>query len=153
AESFWTEFVTNTRPRNMTGMTAPFQLLVAGEFPLFPALAVGSFLRFYFMGAPVALVPLGQMPGNAFSIAIAKNAPHPNAARLWANFLTTPEAQLIISETQGNPPLSPEVARKSRLSQLLTQMGAAPLNIPDELWTVENIGRAQEFWQKLLGVR
>ncbi|MDP2743889.1 MAG: ABC transporter substrate-binding protein [Dehalococcoidia bacterium] len=153
AESYWTEVVSNTKPRSMAGMTTLIQLLAAGEIPLLPNLAVGPFFNFYFKGAPVALVPLGQMPGNAFSIAIAKNAPHPNAARLWANFLATPEAQIIISETQGNPPLSPEVSGKSRLKQLLTQMGAEPLTIPDEFWTVENIGRSQKFWATLLGIR
>ena len=53
-------------------------------------------------GAPVAEVIPSDAAIIAYTlVAVPKNAPHPNAARLWVNYLLTQEAEGILYQVKG----------------------------------------------------
>jgi iron(III) transport system substrate-binding protein len=77
--------------------------LARGEYPIYLPAMAGSLARL--KGAPVKWIAPGD--GSTYALisqAIVKHAPHPNSARLWANFQIGPEAQRALAEG-GNTPL------------------------------------------------
>lgn len=81
--------------------------LARGEYPLYlPALA-GSIVRL--KGAPVKwIMPREGASYTLISQGLVKNAPHPNAAKIWANFQIGPEAQKVLGE-RGNTPVRTDI--------------------------------------------
>jgi iron(III) transport system substrate-binding protein len=79
-------------------------LIGAGEFPL--GLTYGH-LAEHFMdkGAPINWVGLQPVPVDLHPVAIGKNAPNPNAAKLFYDYLLSEEGQKLI-------PVAPELAPK-----------------------------------------
>ena len=49
-------------------------------------------------GAPIEWLPLEAVVANAGGFAISRNAPHPHAALLMADFVLGPEGQKILQE-------------------------------------------------------
>ncbi|MDP2743489.1 MAG: extracellular solute-binding protein, partial [Dehalococcoidia bacterium] len=90
---------------------------------------------------------------NAWAVGVIKNAPHPNAARLFADFFTSPAAQTVFANTQGAIAASPEAARTAKPNMALAEKGLKPFTIPPELFTPENVTKAQEFWTTVAGIR
>ena len=75
------------------GSRLRIQLVAAGESPL--TIAYGSHATDYARkGAPISWVPLEPVVFNVNSISLAKRPPHPNAAKLFIDFLFTKETQL-----------------------------------------------------------
>lgn len=62
-------------------------------------------------GAPIAWVKMEPLVANLGVIALIKNAPHPNAAKLFLEFLFSDDGMKIISDA-GYPPANPNVAPK-----------------------------------------
>ena len=62
-------------------------------------------------GAPVAWVKMEPLVANLGVIALVKNAPRPNAAKLFLEYLVSDEGQKIIREA-GYPPADPDVTAK-----------------------------------------
>jgi len=62
-------------------------------------------------GAPVAWLKMEPLVENLGVIALVKNAPRPNAAKLFLEYLVSDEGQKIIREA-GYPPADPDVAAK-----------------------------------------
>lgn len=78
------------------GHTLIAQLVAAGEAPLdinIPASSVGRLKK---RGAPLDWTALGPVPGIMVGIGIASEAPHPNAAKLYVNFMLSREAQRLL---------------------------------------------------------
>lgn len=153
SESFWTEVVKNTRPRMMSGFTGPTELLAAGEFSLFLIGSLSTYTSFVLRGAPVRLANVGKTTGSPHGLTIMKNAPHPNAARLLIDFMTSEEGLLLFANQQGSPALSPQVAKKAIADRMLTQAGLEYTLMPDKFETLENRQRTTTFWNKLLEIR
>ncbi len=82
-------------PVLMRGNTNRVQLTVAGEFALIVAYAP-TIQRETSRGAPINWVPLEPVPVQVNPAMIAANAPHPNAARLFTDFLLSKEAQSML---------------------------------------------------------
>ncbi|MDB5409531.1 MAG: Iron(III) transport system substrate-binding protein [Rhodospirillales bacterium] len=82
-----------------------------GEFPLrIPQLFSNSTLL---KGLPVKLViPVEGAPYIRFDLAVLKNAPHPNAARLLIEYYLSPEAQAIYADA-GLIPVVKGIAEKA----------------------------------------
>lgn len=62
-------------------------------------------------GAPVAWVKMEPLVANLGVIALVKNAPHPNAAKLFLEFMFSDDGQKIIAAA-GYPPGDPDVPPK-----------------------------------------
>lgn len=72
------------------GARGRLQLVIAGEFPL--TITYASHVQGYLdQGAPVEWVPLEPVVVSPISILLAKEAPHPSAARLFVDFLFSKE--------------------------------------------------------------
>ena len=82
-------------PVLMRGNTNRVQLTVAGEYHLIIAYAP-TIQRETSQGAPIDWVPLEPTPVQVNPTMIAANAPHPNAARLFSDFLLSKEGQQLL---------------------------------------------------------
>jgi iron(III) transport system substrate-binding protein len=94
-------------PRMVTGNTATDTLLVAGEFPI----AIGTYLhnivKFKPKGQPWDFIPLQEVytnqPGPGYTV--HKQAPHPNAGRLYLHWFVGPEGVALMDKERfkGKP--------------------------------------------------
>lgn len=84
------------------GARGRIQLVIAGEFPV--TIGYGPHAQGYAsQGAPIDWVPLEPVVVSPISILLAKQAPHPNAAKLFINFLFSKEAQLKLRDFHRIP--------------------------------------------------
>ena len=86
-------------------------------------------------GAPIDWLPVEPVVGRPQGIAVARNAPHPNAALLFADFVLSPEGQGLLN-SMGRVPVSTKV--KTELNRFEYTM-VDPATVLDE----------QERWNKL----
>jgi ABC-type Fe3+ transport system substrate-binding protein len=71
------------------------QLLIAGEFPIYLDGFGSNIEKFKAQGAPLDWVALEPVIVSLNPVAMAVNAPHPNAARLLVDFLLSREGQEV----------------------------------------------------------
>ena len=90
--------------------------IARGEFPIYLPFNVSEYQSLE--GLPVkVIIPVEGIPFVAFGTALLKDAPHPNAARLFMNFLLDPTRQLLFP-TEGFRPsakdMGPRIPEKVR---------------------------------------
>lgn len=99
-------------PVVMRGNTNRVQLTVAGEYDLIVAYAP-TIQRETSRGAPIDWVPLEPTPVQVNPVMLAAKAPHPNAAKLFIDFLLSKEGQKMLvgfrripvhEEVEADPP-------------------------------------------------
>ncbi len=90
-------------PQIRSGHTLMTELLAAGEIPIVLTLYNQAVDRMKEKGAPIDWKPLAPAFGRIDGIAVAKRAPHPHAALLFADFVLSPEGQRIIKERNRVP--------------------------------------------------
>jgi iron(III) transport system substrate-binding protein len=91
------------RPQVRTGHTLVTELVAAGEIPLAAAVYNHAVERLAASGAPIkwkALAPTMARPG---AVGLARHAPHPHAALLFADFLLSAEGQDLIRQRNRVP--------------------------------------------------
>jgi iron(III) transport system substrate-binding protein len=152
AEKFLTDAVKNNKPKVVRGF--PMELLATGEYGIFsPDVSGRNVLAFVLMGAPIALVPVGKTPGLTNSVGIVKNAAHPNAAKVFADWFAAEGGLLTKVRYDLVYALDPATARVSPVNQLLAgKYGIEVEPVPTAFFTPENVKRANNFWLALLGV-
>ncbi len=75
-------------------------------------------------GAPVKMVKVKEgYPPGGFSLAVIKNAPHPNAAKLFINWLMSREGQLVYSKGMGQASNRTDVPQDHLLPVLRMEPG------------------------------
>lgn len=152
AFDYWTEVYNNTEPAVQRGYGTPMELLASGEAGLFLYSSWGSGMGYKEKGAPLEFV--SATPVTTYrAYVIPKDAPHPNAARLLADFMTTPEVELIITDIGWASTLSPEAAEKAKANKYIREAGIEPIPMPLELMTEENFKKSSDFWFTLLGLK
>ena len=82
-------------PVVMRGNTNRVQLAMAGEYPLIIAYAP-TIQRETSLGHPMNWVPLEPVPVQVNPMMLAAKAPHPNAAKLFIDFLLSKEGQKML---------------------------------------------------------
>ena len=87
----------NIRIYNLTGR-ALANLMSAGEVILSPTIYNSHVAASADKGAPLGWFAPGPVPVTDTGVAIARKAPHPHAAMLFADFLMSKEAQLLYQE-------------------------------------------------------
>lgn len=90
-------------PQIRKGHTLVAELVGAGELPLTLTAYNQSAERTKKKGAPIEWVPLEPTIGRPNGVALAKNAPHPYAALLFADFVLSPDGQEIIKKRNRVP--------------------------------------------------
>jgi iron(III) transport system substrate-binding protein len=149
---YWTEVVKNTEPRVERGYGKPMELIAAGEAGLFLSSSWNRGMLYVQKGAPVDFVRTTPI-GSYRSYVMPKDAPHPHAGMLLADFLTTPEAELSIANDGMVNSLSPEVAKEAVPNKYIKDAGLESVTTPVELMTEENFQKSEDFWFTLLGLK
>ncbi len=109
-----------------TGVTLLTQLTAAGEFPLMVYGYAHGAEEFISRQAPIGWVPVQPIFMNLVGVGLTARAPHPNAARLLVEFLTSREGQTVIS-SMHRVPVRPDVpADPPRLTQGLKFFALKP---------------------------
>lgn len=81
-----------------------------GEFPIYVGGSTDTAAPIIAEGAPVKVAAPEE--GNTVTIGtilVVKGAPHPNAARLFINWLLSPEGQISYGESSGSTPIRKDV--------------------------------------------
>jgi iron(III) transport system substrate-binding protein len=96
-------------PRIRTGHTLQAQLIAAGEDALSPDTHSGGIAAAQRTGAPVDWVNLEPVVAANNVAALAKNAPHPNAAMLFLDFMLSKDGAQQVLRDVNRIPTHPEV--------------------------------------------
>ena len=91
------------RPQIRSGHTLMTELVAAGEIPVVLTLYNQAVDKLKERGAPIDWKPLPPAFGRADGIGVAKQAPHPHAALLFADFVLSPEGQRFIMAASRVP--------------------------------------------------
>ncbi len=97
------EKLAGMKPQIRSGHTLMTELVAAGEIPIVLTLYNQAVDKLKERGAPIDWKPLPPAFGRADGIALAKQAPHPHAALLFADFVLSPEGQRIIKAASRVP--------------------------------------------------
>lgn len=102
-----------------------------GEFPLYLPLNLQDLNNL--KGLPVkAVMPAEGRPYVRFDISVLKNAPHPNAARLFMNHYLEPESQLVFANAGYNPVVGGVVEKTPEDIRALLAAKAMGTTIPEK---------------------
>ncbi|MGH8968134.1 MAG: ABC transporter substrate-binding protein, partial [Actinomycetes bacterium] len=135
------------RNGKLVDSTRPYyDRLVTGETTVMPWASHMRHLLKEKAGAPVAFKAVPGLSSLLYgSAAVIKSAPHLDAAKLWASWMLTPEAQKLIASKGLNTPLRPGVQTPPSWPDYHVLENAMPQIAP------ENFNRVlQEFlrWAK-----
>lgn len=125
------------KPVARTGHVLLAELVAAGEVPVALTAYSSNIEPLKRKGAPIDFVPVQPVAARPQGIGVARNAPHPNAALLFADLVLSPEGQTLF-ESMGRVPASTRV--KSRFNDFPFTM-IQPATVLDEaakwekLWT------------------
>jgi iron(III) transport system substrate-binding protein len=89
------------------------ELVAAGEVPVGLTMYNSNIESLQRKGAPIDFVPVQPVVARPQGVGVARNAPHPHAAVLFADFVISPEGQRLF-ESLGRVPASTKV--KSELN-------------------------------------
>jgi iron(III) transport system substrate-binding protein len=101
-----------------------------GEFPLYIPFSLQDYNQL--KGLPVKpIVPQEGRPYVRFDLATLKNAPHPNAARLFMNFYLEPAQQLVFANAGYNPVVGGVIEKVSEDLRPLLATKALGTTVPE----------------------
>lgn len=109
-EGFFEKF-SQQKPSLRTGNQLGLQLLAAGEFNILADAFLYSIEESKSMGMPIEWIGLEPVTTYLVSNSLLANAPHPNAAKLFINFMLTKEGQNVVVEF-GRTPIRSDVESK-----------------------------------------
>jgi iron(III) transport system substrate-binding protein len=127
------------RPDMRAGHALLAQLIAAGELHVGLTVYSGNADSIKRRGGPIDWLPVEPIVGRPQGIGVARNAPHPNAALLFADFVLSPEGQKILNSLDRNP-------SSKRESTLLTKF---KYQMVDPIVWVEQAPRWEKIWQDL----
>ncbi len=93
----------DSRPQVRTGHTLISELVAAGEIPIAMAVYNHAVERLAQAGAPIKWKALAPTMGRPGAVGLARNAPHPYAAVLFADFLLSVDGQALIKQRNRVP--------------------------------------------------
>ncbi|MFC1815651.1 ABC transporter substrate-binding protein [Thermodesulfobacteriota bacterium] len=85
------------KPAFRSSATTLRDMVIAGEYHMTINTYLGRVQIFKEMGAPIEWVPLNPVIGILHPIGVATHAPHPNAAKLFIDFVLSKEGMELIS--------------------------------------------------------
>src|SRR6195256_5069666 len=91
------------KPDMRKGHILVAQLVAAGELAVCLTTYSGNVDSIKAKGGPIDWVAVEPLVGRPQAIAVAKNAPHPNAALLFADFVLSPEGQKLLNDLDRVP--------------------------------------------------
>jgi iron(III) transport system substrate-binding protein len=118
------EIITNLKPVLTDGRLAMARSVAAGEYLFALNNFVNLALNVKLAGGPIEIMPLDPVPLFFAQLAVNARAPHPNAARLAANYLLSREAQVFYTkygrlptrtDVPTNPPGILDVLKRQKI--------------------------------------
>jgi iron(III) transport system substrate-binding protein len=164
AFAFW-EKIFQQEPLITQGYRRGAEQLAAGEKAVFWLTPPDPPTRMYLDGAPVSLIAFPRFPVGFRGFGIITGAPHPAAAWLFIDYLTSPEGQFEYGDIMS--PMLPlnKKAEPGRLVQFLIDRGctwdrteASPSEfvLDDKLakaYSAESLKKSEDFFLERIGVR
>lgn len=121
-------------PKIRSGHTHLAQLIAAGEDPLSPNIHSQGMASGQRRGAPVDWLNLEPVVATSNVSALAKNAPHPNAALLFLDFILSKETGQRIIREVNRIPTHPEVLpNPARLREGFDFINVDPIKYNDKI--------------------
>jgi len=115
-----------------------------GEFPLYLPFNLQDISTL--KGLPIkAVVPAEGRPYVRFDISMLKNAPHPNASRLFMNYYLEPESQLVFANA-GYAPVIKGVVEKTP-PEIRALLDTKPMGTTDPPKQDEMLALAKEIYK------
>ena len=127
------------RPDVRKGHVLLAELVAAGEVPVGLTIYNSNVESLRKRGAPIDFVPVDPVAARPQGIGIARNAPHPHAALLFADFVLSPEGQRLF-ESMGRVPASTRV--KSHLNNF-------PFILIDPVTILDESDKWGKLWDDL----
>ncbi|HXF80540.1 MAG TPA: extracellular solute-binding protein [Usitatibacter sp.] len=115
------------------------ELVAAGEVPVGLTMYEANIASLKRRGGPIDFVPVQPVVARPQGIGVARSAPHPHAALLFADFVLSPEGQKLF-ESMGRTPASRKV--KSAL-------GDFPVAMVDPAVVLDESARWEKTWNEL----
>ncbi len=122
AKQFLREFA-QTKPAILLDPRLHVEWVAKGKYPLGIATRMENTAEFMRMGAPIAWVNViegGLISAGSSSLGVVKQAAHPNATKLFINWMLTREGQTVLVKEYGYPSARRDVSTE----------GVEPGNLP-----------------------
>jgi iron(III) transport system substrate-binding protein len=127
------------KPQIRTGHTLMAELVASGEIPLAATLYNHNVERLIVKGAPVKWKAVHPTFGRPNAIGVARHAPRPHAALLFADFMLSKEGQTLMKERNRVP---------SSLA-VDTHLNKFPFQMIDPVITLDEAGKWEKLWSEL----
>jgi iron(III) transport system substrate-binding protein len=127
------------RPQIRSGHTLMGQLVASGEIPLAANIYNHNAERVAVRGAPIRWKALTPTFGRPNAIGVARRAPHPHAALLFADFVLSRDGQTILKERNRVP--------SSRAVK--SPLNAFPFETVDPAITLDEDRKWRQLWSEL----
>jgi iron(III) transport system substrate-binding protein len=127
------------KPDMRKGHVLLAQLVAAGEVPVGLTVYSGNAESIKRKGGPLDWVAVEPLVGRVQGLALAKNAPHPHAALLFADFVLSPEGMQLL-HAFGRVPTSRDVK---------TVMDETSYVLVDPAQSAEETAKWQRMWKEL----
>jgi iron(III) transport system substrate-binding protein len=114
-------------------------LVAAGDVPVGLAMYNSNIETLKRKGAPIDYVPVQPVVARPQGIGVARNATHPNAAALFADYVLSPEGQKLF-ESMGRVPASTKV--KSAFNNF-------PFIVIDPVTVIDESAKWEKLWNDL----
>jgi iron(III) transport system substrate-binding protein len=128
-----------SKPQIRTGHTLMAELVASGEIPLAATIYNHNIERLIVKGAPVKWKAVTPTFGRPNAIGVARRAPHPHAALLFADFMLSKEGQTLIKERNRVP---------SSLA-VDTHLNKFPFQMIDPVITLDEDAKWEKLWSDL----
>ena len=129
------------------GHTLIQTLAAAGERPIVVVAFANGVERLKKEGAPIEWIGADPIIGLTFGLGLVKDAPHPNAARLFIDFLLSKEGQEIIAEAGYYVP------RRDIAAPIMKQVPAKLKVIPLPMSLASRYNEYFQTYRKLMGLK
>lgn len=128
------------RPDVRKGHVLLAQLVAAGEIPVGLTIYSSNAETLKRKGAPIDWAPIDPAVSRPQGVAIARNAPHPAAAVLFADFILSAADGQKMYEDMGRPPVNTRI--KSNLSNF-------PYVVLDPVTVLDESEKWSKLWEEL----
>jgi iron(III) transport system substrate-binding protein len=128
------------RPDVRKGHVLLAQLVAAGEIPVGLTIYSSNAETLKRKGAPIDWAPVEPAVARPQGLAIARNAPHPAAAVLFADFVLSSTEGQKMYEDMGRPPVS------TRIKSALTSF---PYLVLDPVTVIDEADKWNQLWEEL----
>ena len=129
----------DNKPQIRSGHTLMAELVASGEIALAATLYNHNVERLMVKGAPVKWKAITPTFGRPNAIGLARHAPHPHAALMFADFMLSREGQTILKE-RNRVPASLSVD---------THLNKFPFHMIDPVITLDENDKWEKLWSDL----